>query len=480
MNEMLQRVMRRPRIAGTLIVATAAILAAAAMLWRGAGATEDMTVLVRKGTLVPRLTATGSLAPAQSITYRSPLGGRETEITFLVAEGTRVNEGDLLVRLETTELQRELERAVQERRQAQVDLQVAEIDRQEGQTAVDSLAAGEGALSVEEAKTRLQLAERRVARLQEEHDTLEPLLEKGFITREELRKTADELDQATEDLALTRRRSEILIEQTHPRDRQRAALLLAQKNAQRENVVARVAETTARVRLLAEQLENSSIYTRRPGLVVYEEFLAASPRRKIRAGDRVTSSQGLLTIPEVDRMLVEGTVSEADVHRLRPGQPTAVFLEAFPGLRLTGKVGRVGTLARSSVERAIDDKRFDLIVDLDPSTADLRPEMTARIDVFLGERPDALLVPLNAVFERDGVTVCHVVRAFSVETRAVRLGESDGSLVEVVSGLTDGDRVALTEVATSSINTPGGAAPAGTTTPGGVPQLKSIGSIKRP
>ena len=176
MNETARNVMRRPRVAGAVLLAGVAVLVVGAIFWRRAGASEDMTALVRKGTLTPKLTASGALVPAQSITYRSPLGGRETEITFLVAEGTRVNEGDLLVRLETTDLQRELERAVQERRQAQVDLQVAEIDRQEGQTAVDSLAEGEGALSIEETRTRLQLAEKKVARLQEEHDTLRPLL----------------------------------------------------------------------------------------------------------------------------------------------------------------------------------------------------------------------------------------------------------------------------------------------------------------
>src|SRR5439155_24799024 len=115
-------------------------------------ADEALTAMVKKGNIAVRLTATGVLKPAQSLTYRSPLAGRETEIIFLVTEGTRVNEGDLLVRLDATELQRELERARQELRQAQVDQQVAEIDRQEGQAAVESLTAGEGALSVEEAK----------------------------------------------------------------------------------------------------------------------------------------------------------------------------------------------------------------------------------------------------------------------------------------------------------------------------------------
>jgi multidrug efflux pump subunit AcrA (membrane-fusion protein) len=450
MIEALANALRRHRISSTVVLLTAvALIFAGATLWRQDGVDAAMTAVVRKGTLTAQLTASGILKPVQSITYRSPLP-RDAEVTFLVDEGARVNEGDLLARIDTTDVQRELERATQEGRQAQVDLQVAEIDRQEGQTAVDSLAEGEGAISVDETRTRLQLAERKVARLQEEQRTLQPLLEKGFITREELRKTSDDLEQAEQDMALARRRAEVLIEQTHPRDRQRAALQLAQKNAQRENVRARVQEAEAHIKLLKDQLENSSIYARRPGLVVYEEYLGANPRRKIRVGDRVTSSQGLVTIPEVTRMLVEASVSEADVHRVLVGQSATVLLEAFPGLRLAGHVTRVGTLARSSAERPLDDKRFDLIVELDSSPAELRPEMTARVDVLLGERRDVLLLPVNAVFERQGQRVCHVLGPNGTEAVAVQLGESNDLFVEVTSGVREGDRVALTDVASST------------------------------
>ena len=478
MIERLFAAARRHRTGSTALIG-AVLLVGAGAVWRGGGSGGDMLAVARKGTLAPKLTVSGVLRPAQSITYRSPLGGRETEVTFLVAEGTRVGEGDLLARLDTTELQRELERARQERRQAQVDLQVAEIERQEGQTAVDSLTEGEGALTVEETKTRLQLAEKKVARLDEELKTLTPLLDKGFITREELRKTADELEQATEDLALARRRADILIERTHPRDRQRAELQLAQKNAQRENVRARVAETEARVKLLEEQIENCSIHARRPGLIVYEEYLAASPRRKIRVGDRVTTSQGVITIPEVDRMLVEASVSEANMHRLAGGLRTSVYLEAFPGLQIDGHVTRLGTLAHASADRPSDDKRFDLVVELDNSSPDLRPEMTARVDIWLGERSNVLLIPVNAVFEQRGISVSHVAGRLGVETRAVQLGESDGTMVEVMAGLQEGDRVSLIDAGSASSP---GAAPAASTPAAGAAgpaaQTKSIGSIK--
>jgi HlyD family secretion protein len=430
---------------GALLMAVLVCLLAGTAFWRRARVDESLSAGVKKGPLTAQLTTSGILKPIQSITYRSPLAGRETEIVELVAEGTRVNDGDLLIRLDTTELQREVERARQDVRQSQVDLQVADIERQEAQAAVKSVAEGEGALTVEEARTRLQLAQKKVDRLRQEYDQLKPLIDKGFITREELKKTADELEQSEEEFALARKRATVMTELTHPRERQRAQLQLAQKESQLENARTKALESQARLTFVLDQIENCRIYARRPGIVVYEEYLAANPRRKIRAGDRVTGSQGLITIPEVNRMLLEASVSEAEVHRVHAGQPAAIRVEAFPDLRLAGTVTRVGTLARASADRPFEDKRFDLVVELEPTQAELRPEMTARADIVVGTRTDVLLVPVNAVFEQQGAAVCHVVGRFGIETRRVELGESNGVVVEVIAGLQEGDRVMLTE-----------------------------------
>jgi HlyD family secretion protein len=419
------------------------LLTGTAAFWRGARADDSLTATVTKGPLTAQLMTSGILKPSQSITYRSPLAGRETEILELVAEGTRVNDGDLLIRLDTTGLQREVERARQDLRQSQIDLQVSDIERKEAEAAVTSVSEGEGALTVEETRTRLQLAQKKVERLRQEYEQLRPLIDKGFITREELKKTADELEQSEEELALARRRASVMTDLTHPRERQRAQLQLAQRESQLENARTKALEAQARLNLLREQIDSCRIYARRPGIVVYEEYLAANPRRKIRAGDRVTGSQGLITIPEVNRMLLESSVSEAAVHRVQPGQPAAVRVEAFPDLRLDGRVTRVGTLARASADRPFEDKRFDLVVELDPTQADLRPEMTARADIVVGTRTSVLLVPVSAIFEQRGTAICHVVNSFGIETRQVDLGESNGLVVEVVAGLREGDRVSL-------------------------------------
>jgi len=439
------------------IVGLLVVTAVAAIVLASQRAVDDgLTATVRKGTLSARLTTTGILKPAQSTTYRSRLAGRDSEITFLVPEGTLVQEGDLIVRLDVVALERDLARAVQDTRQVGVELQVAQIEVQEAKATIDSLAEGEAALAVEEAQTNLSLADKKAERLREEYQTLQPLLEKGFITREELRKTSAELERAEEDLALMRKRTDVLVQRTRPRENQRATLQLAQKEAQLENVRTRLQESEARLRQLRAEIESASIYTLHPGIVVYEEYLGANPRRKIRAGDRVTESQGIVTIPEVNRMLVEASVGEGDIERLQVGQKASIVLEAFRDRMLTGKVTRIGTLARSSIERPFEQKRFDLVVDLDRTDVELRPEMTARVDVLTGERAGVLLVPVNAIFERDGLSVVHLRRSLGDETRQVQLGESSETFVEIVAGLSEGDRVLLTDVTKSDV--PPGAA----------------------
>lgn len=433
--------MARPRwmaAAGVLVFALIA-----AVFWVRAGADDGMVVEVSRGELTARLTSSGTLKPIQAITYRSPVPGRDVEIRDLAPEGSRVQAGDVLVRLDTTDLEIELARVRQEHRQAQMDLQVAEGEWDEAGAEVKAVTEGEGALTVEEARSTLQRAQKKAERLRQEYEKLRPLLDKGFITREELARTEDSLEEAEEELLLARRRTEVIVQLSHPREQKRAALVLSQKAAQLGHQRTRVNETELRLNMLTNLVNGCTIRARGPGLVVYEENLNANPRRKLRIGDRVFATQGIVTIPEVNRMLVEASVSEAEVHRVRTGQAAEIRVEAFPDLRLTGTVTRVGTLAAASPARPFDDKRFDLVITLDPTTAELRPEMSIRADVIVGTRTNVLMVPVTAIFNNQGTRVAHVVTATGIDTRPVDLGESNDRMVEIVAGLSEGERVSL-------------------------------------
>jgi len=349
----------------------------------------------------------------------------------------------LLVKLDTTDLDVELARVRQEHRQVLMDLQVAEGEFEEAGAEVKAVTEGEGALTVEEARSTLLRAQKKTERLRQEYEHLKPLLDKGFITRDELARTEDQLEEAEEELILLRRRTDVVVELSHPREQKRAALALAQKSAQLGHARTRAAETQLRLETLDRLIAGCTIRARGPGLVVYEENLNSNPRRKLRIGDRVFATQGIVTIPEVNRMLVEASVSESEVHRVKTGQPAEIRVEAFPELTLTGKVTRVGTLASSSVNRPFDDKRFDLVITLDPTAADLRPEMTIRADVIVGSRTNVLMVPVTAVFNSQGTRVVYVTGATGTGMRPVDLGESNDRMVEIVAGLREGERVSL-------------------------------------
>lgn len=424
------------------------------VIWTRAGADDAMVATVSRGELTATLTSSGTLKPIQSITYRSPIPGRDIEIRDLAPEGSRVAAGDLLVKLDTTDLEVELARVRQEHRQAQMDLQVAEGEFDEAGAEVKAVTEGEGALTVEEARSSLQRAQKKAERLRQEYEHLKPLLEKGFITRDELARTEDQLEEAEEELLLARRRTDVVVQLSHPREQKRAALALAQKSAQLGHSRTRAAETQLRLETLERLIEGCTIRARGPGLVVYEENLNSNPRRKLRIGDRVFATQGIVTIPEVNRMLVEASISESEVHRVQTGQAAEVRVEAFPDLKLTGKVTRVGTLASSSVNRPFDDKRFDLIITLDPTTAELRPEMTIRADVIVGSRANVLMIPVTAVFNNQGSRVVYVTGATGTEMRPVDLGESNDRMVEVVSGLREGERVSLSAPAAAGKTAP--------------------------
>jgi multidrug efflux pump subunit AcrA (membrane-fusion protein) len=436
-----------------IVAAAATSLVAIMWLWTPA---MDPTLIatVRRGALTTQLTTSGILRPIESLSYSSPVVGRDTEILELAPEGTHVDQGDLLARLDTSDLEREVERVRQELRQAQADLQTAETERQDAAANIRSVNEGEGALTVQEARTRFQLAQKRAARLRAEYEQLKPLLDRGFMTREELSKTADALEQSEEELALLQKRMDVTVQLTHPREVQRAALQLAQKEAQVQNVTARIADAESRLSQLRELVEACDVRARRPGLVVYEELLTANPRRKVRVGDRVSATQGLVTIPEVNRMMVDTSVSEAELHQIRPGQHATIRLEAFPDLVVAGRVARIGTLASAATNQPLDDKRFDLVIELDQTAADLRPEMTVRADIIVATVEDALLLPVNAVVRDDGELVVHVSGRTGIERRRVTVGASSDRFVAISDGLREGEHVLLVEPSSGSNSGP--------------------------
>jgi RND family efflux transporter MFP subunit len=181
--------------------------------------------------------------------------------------------------------------------------------------------------------------------------------------------------------------------------------------------------------------------------------------RPVSVGQAVSGSGGfnsgteVLTIADLNDMVINAHVNQADVTRLRVGQEVEVQVEAVPGLKVVGVVERIAPQATIRNNLKGFSARI-LLRDADPR---VRPGMTANIKIPVASAEDVVSVPLAAVFtEPDpetGVTHRYVyVRQLSkFERRPVRIGVSDFFFAEVEEGLTPGEVVSLVQPAQNEL-----------------------------
>jgi HlyD family secretion protein len=217
--------------------------------------------------------------------------------------------------------------------------------------------------------------------------------------------------------------------------------------------------------------------------------------RPVSIGQAVSGSGGfnsgteVLTIADLNSMVINAHINQADVPRLQVNQVVEVAVEAVPGLTVTGVVERIAPQA--TIKNNI--KGFAarvLLKNVDPR---VRPGMTANIKIPVASADNVLAVPLAAVFtEKDPETgqyerFVYVARGGTFEKRPVKVGVTDYFYAEIQEGLAPGEVVAL-EMPKDLRTPPGAERLAGTRTGtgGGSPTLRAsaapaaAGSTNRP
>lgn len=160
-------------------------------------------------------------------------------------------------------------------------------------------------------------------------------------------------------------------------------------------------------------------------------------------GQSVRADQPLILVQDLARPLVRAFVPQRDAARVRVGQPARVRLASDPDAVLTGRI------ARSSQVFSAADQAVTVWVELDTSpNRRVLPNQTARVTLTAAVRPPTPAVPLGAV-AREGSRAFVFVRKpdGAFDRRAVALGRSDDQFIEVLSGLTEGEPVAVSGAA---------------------------------
>jgi multidrug efflux pump subunit AcrA (membrane-fusion protein) len=130
---------------------------------------------------------------------------------------------------------------------------------------------------------------------------------------------------------------------------------------------------------------------------------------------------------------------------LKAGQSALIQVDAMPGRQLSGRLQQISTLASVDFSAPWPFPRdFEVEVHLANSgRAKLRPGMSATALITVESVPDAVLVPAEAIFQKNGRTIAYVEREDKFEERTVEIGERGQRLLLVAHGLKPGERVAL-------------------------------------
>jgi RND family efflux transporter MFP subunit len=155
-------------------------------------------------------------------------------------------------------------------------------------------------------------------------------------------------------------------------------------------------------------------------------------RQDAEVGEIAEQNQILFRVGMPTPLQVTAEVNEEDIPRVAVGQTALLRTDAFPSRRLTGRVREITPFGDPVA------KTYRIRIDL-PDDTPLKPGMSVEANVVTREKPNALLVPADAVVQ--GASV-FVVDGAVVRKREVKIGIRGTRAVEIVSGLKENERVA--------------------------------------
>ncbi|MDA8579629.1 HlyD family efflux transporter periplasmic adaptor subunit [Pontimonas sp.] len=155
----------------------------------------------------------------------------------------------------------------------------------------------------------------------------------------------------------------------------------------------------------------------------------------------VNGTSGFIVLAALDTFVVEADFAESDVVGIADGQSVTLEFDALPDARLEGLVTEVD--AYGSVDPSGGSiTTYGVTISVPTPPAGLRAGMTAQASITTEEATGVISAPVTAISEReDGYVALVQSEDGSVEEVAVEIGVRGGYYVEIVSGLTAGDRV---------------------------------------
>lgn len=305
--------------------------------------------LYLKGNKANTPISTAGVIEATEVNIGSKVSGRIKEIRF--DEGDRVEKGEILIVLESEEIEAQLH-------QAEANLQAAKAEQENIEAGISLAKANISNVEAEIEKTRVIVddAKRTVERYRD-------LLEKGILSQSEYDSAKTRYDTALAQLKSTAALHE------SARAGYNSAL------AQLKSAEARIRQATAAVTLYESQLKDTIIRSPITGTVILRTF---------EPGEIVASGVIILTIDDLDNLWARIDLEETKIGRISLDARAIVKANAISERSFTGRVIEIGEEAEFATQRDVtrgrqDIKTFRVKVSVPEGKGVLKPGMTVTV-----------------------------------------------------------------------------------------------------
>jgi len=353
------------------------------------------------------ISATGSLEASKSISVSPPKVRRQRrfKIMRLVDEGTVVSEGDFLMEFDTSDISSNL-------RDETANFQNVQEQRQKKRSDAD-ISLRSLKLSLEQAKSDLEKLD---VKLSSQADLLSGI---------DVETTRIQRDAGKEKVAFLEKKIKYKTE-----------------SAQLDVQISRSNENHYRSRM-DDLMDAMDLYTVRApvsGVVIYKRDWNNEAKQ---AGSNVFVMDTIMEIPDLSTMRAKIQVDELDSGKVRVGQEASITVDSVQGKSFIGKVVSIGTiLKQATFDRP--QKVNDVYVEFNNlDTKLLRPGMSLKSQIRVGQYPQVVVIPLNSIQERDGRSFVQVwqPKTKTFEWREIQLQTNDGMTAVVESGLNADEKI---------------------------------------
>ena len=159
--------------------------------------------------------------------------------------------------------------------------------------------------------------------------------------------------------------------------------------------------------------------------------------RNATVGASVGTDANLFKIIDLSRVWIDANVFEKDLQQVRPGQEVKLTVPAFPGATFSGRV----ILINSVVDP--DTRTVKVRTEVANPDGRLKPDMFANVQIVTALNRTAISIPQSAVLNDEGKTVVFIAEGNGYKKRQVQAGIQSNDRVEIVDGLTAGDKVVV-------------------------------------